>query len=85
MNEISYAHLNGRTVIPTNQLCKILGVSVTVDRIKQLGFSPTASPVPKGVGFYWNVSDVKAISMALSGSISANGDLFAKQLNSESS
>lgn len=61
--------VQGRKVIPTTELCKLLGVQIRVDKLIELGFQPIQE---LGIAKYWDFEDVILIARAVSESVIAS-------------
>jgi hypothetical protein len=66
--------------ISTTDLCKKLEVELSVDRIKEMGFSPAARPDGKRNGVFWLESDVPAIARALAAALNLIAEALEEEL-----
>ncbi|MNK49898.1 hypothetical protein D3C87_687640 [compost metagenome] len=66
--------------ISTGDLCKKLEVEVSVDKIKEMGFTPAARPEGKRNGVFWLESDAPAIGRALAAALNLIADALEEEL-----
>ena len=53
-------------VLTTGEVGKILGVTVNVERLIQLGFNPVCGRTnPRTLATYWDVNDIEKIAIVL--------------------
>lgn len=69
--------------ISTGELGERLGIAITAEKLKELGFKPAARPEGKRAGTFWLPSDIPAIAHGIAAAMTLIGNAEQEKLDAD--